>query len=269
MTDTLFLLNQGTKPGLSSNCFLFNGRLSAYIAERCLFLCIWMEYIFSILHKQKFSLFFLKVLSFLSHWRVDFMFPRWEREMLNSGGENRMSFLNSRKAKRVLSAFYFWKMASTLQEMGGIQDFVPRNFFFFPQNSDSVGRKWFSFPWNFFFVRRNFYFLGRFFDYKPLFLHESAQFSSERRDIPKKTSRFPAKTSRSCEISKLWESIFSDQLFWSCKWRVKLGGKMGKVFLVQKVYTSFSFLFPVSIDWTLEANEHLTIKPNISSHHTF
>ena len=167
-------------------------------------------------------------------------------------------------------------MALKFQEMGGILDFATRKFFFFPLNADSVGRKLFSFPWNFvffpwnfFFVRRNFYFLGRFFDYKPLFLHESAQFSSERREIPKKTSRFPAKTSRSCEISKLWESIFSDQLFWSCKWRVKLGVKMGKVFLVQKVYTSFSFLFPVSIDWTLEANEHLTIKPNISSHHTF
>lgn len=167
-------------------------------------------------------------------------------------------------------------MASKFQEMGGVLVFFPRKYFFFPQNSDSVGRKLFffpcnfiSFPCNFFFVRWNFYFLGRFFDYKPWFFHESAQFSSERREIPKKTSRFPAETSRSCEIQKLWESIISDQLFWSCKRHVKLGVKMGKVFLVQKVYTSFSFLFPVSIDWTLEANEHLTIKPNISSHHTF
>ena len=63
--------------------------------------------------------------------------------------------------------------------MGGILDFVSRN-------SDSVGRKLFSFPCNFFFVRWNFYFLGRFFDYKPLFLHESKQFSSERKEIPKK-----------------------------------------------------------------------------------
>ena len=52
--------------------------------------------------------------------------------------------------------------------MGGILDFVPRKFLFFPQNADSVGRKLFSFPWNFvffpcnfFFVRWNFYFLGR------------------------------------------------------------------------------------------------------------
>ena len=113
--------------------------------------------------------------------------------MLKSGGENGTSFLNSRKVKSVLSAFYFWKMASKFQEMGGILDFATRKFFFFPLNADSVGRKLFSFPWNFvffpwnfFFVRRNFYFLGRFFDYKPLFLHESAQFSSERREIPKK-----------------------------------------------------------------------------------
>ena len=154
-----------------------------------------MEYIFSILHKQKFSLFFLKVLSFLSHWRVGLMPPRWESEMLKSGGENGTSFLNSRKVKSVLSAFYFWKMASNPQEMRGILGFLPRKFFFFPQNSDSVGRKLFSFPWNlnsfhcnFFFVRRNFYFLGRFCDFKPWFLHESAQFSSERREIPKKTS---------------------------------------------------------------------------------
>ena len=151
--------------------------------------------------------------------------------MLKSGGENGTSFLNSRKVKSVLSAFYFWKMASKFQEMGGILDFASRKFFFFPQNSDSVGRKLFSFPWNFvffpcnfFFVRWNLYFLGRFFYYKPWFLHESALFSSERREIPKKTSRFPAKTSSSCEIQKRWESIISDLLFWSCKWRVKLGG---------------------------------------------
>ncbi len=87
--------------------------------------------------------------------------------MLKLGGENGTSFLNSRKAKRVLSVFHFWKMASKFQEMGGILDFVP-------WNTDSVGRKLFSFPCNFvffpcnfFFVRRNFYFLGRFFDYKP------------------------------------------------------------------------------------------------------
>ena len=169
-----------------------------------------MEYIFSILHKQKFSLFFLKVLSFLSHWRVGLMPPRWGREMLKSGGENGTSFLNSREVKRVLSAFYCWRVASKFQEMGGVLGFPPRKFFFFPQNSDSVGRKFFFFPWNFiffpcnfFFVRWNFYFLGHFFDYKPLFLHESAQFSSERREIPKKTSCFSAQTSRSCEIQKL------------------------------------------------------------------
>ena len=158
--------------------------------------------------------------------------------MLKSERGNGASFLNSRKAKIVLSAFHFWKMASKSQEMGGGLDFVPRNFCFFPQNfcffpqnSDSVRRKLFSFPCNFFFVRRNFYFLGRFFDYKPWFLHESAQFSSERREIPKKTSYFSAKTSRSCEISKLWESNNSDQLFWSCKWRVKIGGQNSESFL--------------------------------------
>ena len=115
--------------------------------------------------------------------------------MLKSGGENGTSFLNSREVKRVLSAFYFWKMASKFQEMGGVLGFVPRKLFSFPWN-------FVSFPCNFFFVRWNFYFLGRFFDYKPLFLHESAQFSSERREIPKKTSCFSAKTSGSCEIQK-------------------------------------------------------------------
>ena len=137
--------------------------------------------------------------------------------MLKSRGKNGTSFLNSRKAEIELSVFYFWKIASKFQEIGGILDFVPRKFFFF--------------PCNFFFVRWNFYFLGRFFDYKPLFLHESAQFSSERREIPKKTSCFPAKTSGSCKIQKLCESIISDQLFWSCKWRVKLGGQNSKSFL--------------------------------------
>ena len=113
--------------------------------------------------------------------------------MLKSGGGNGTSFLNSRKVKSVLSVFYFWKMASKFQEMGGVLGFLPRKFFFFPQKSDSVGRKLFSFPCNFisfpcnfFFVRWNLYFLGRFFDYKPLFLHESKQFSSERKEIPKK-----------------------------------------------------------------------------------
>ena len=46
--------------------------------------------------------------------------------MLKSGGENGTSFLNSRKVKSVLSAFYFWKMASKFQEIGDIPDFVPR-----------------------------------------------------------------------------------------------------------------------------------------------
>ena len=122
--------------------------------------------------------------------------------MLKLGGENGTSFLNSRKAKSVLSAFYCWRVASKFQEMGGILDFVP-------WNADSVGGKLFFFPWNFisfpcnfFFVRWNLFFLGRFFDYKPLFLHESAQFTSERREFPQKTSRFSAKTSRSCDIQK-------------------------------------------------------------------
>ena len=80
--------------------------------------------------------------------------------MLKSGEENGTSFLNSRKAKSVLSAFYCWKVASKFQEMGGILGFVP-------WNANSVGRKLFSFPCNFFFVRWNFCFLGHFFDYKP------------------------------------------------------------------------------------------------------
>ena len=179
--------------------------------------------------------------------------------MLNSGGGNGTSFLNSRKVKSVLSVFNCWREASKFQEMGGVLDFVPRN-------SDSIGRKLFSFPWNFiffpcnfFFVRWNFYFLGRFFNYKPLFLHESAQFTSKRREIPKKTSRFPAKTSRSCDIQKRWESNNPEQLFWSCKWRVKLGGKMAKVFLVLKVYTSFSFQLSVCIHRTFQANEHFKL----------
>ena len=121
---------------------------------------------------------------------------------------NSTSFLNSRKAKSVLSAFYFWRVASKFQEMGGVLGFFPRKYFFFPQNSDSVGRKLFSFPWNlnffpcnFFFVRWNFCFLGHFFDYKPWFLHESAQFSSERREISKKNKPI------SCEnIKKLRNS---------------------------------------------------------------
>ena len=69
--------------------------------------------------------------------------PRWEREMLKSGGENGTSFLNSRKVKSVLSVFYFWRVASKFQEMGGVLGFFPRKYFFFPQNSNSVGRKLF------------------------------------------------------------------------------------------------------------------------------
>ena len=42
--------------------------------------------------------------------------------MLKSGGGNGTSFLNSRKAKIELSVFYFWKIASKFQEMGGILD---------------------------------------------------------------------------------------------------------------------------------------------------
>ena len=137
-----------------------------------------------------------------------FYAPRWGREMLKLGGKNGTSFLNSRKAKIELSVFYCWRVASKFQEMGGILDFVSRN-------SDSVGRKLFSFPCNFisfpcnfisfpcnfFFVRWNLYFLGCFFDYKPWFLHESAQFSSERKEIPKKNKPI------SCEnIKKLRNS---------------------------------------------------------------
>ena len=146
--------------------------------------------------------------------------PRWGREMLKSGGGNGTSFLNSREVKRVLSAFYFWKMASNPQEMRGILDFVPRNFFFFPQNSDSVGRKLFSFPWNlnsfpcnFFFVRRNIYFLGRFCDYKPWFLHESAQFSSERREIPKKQADFLRKHQEVANFESAENRLFPTNSF--------------------------------------------------------
>ena len=146
--------------------------------------------------------------------------PRCGREMLKLGGENGRSFLNSRKVKSVLAAFYFWKMASKFQEMGGILGFVPRKFFFFPQNSDSVGRKLFSFPWNlnffpcnFFFVRRNLYFLGRFFDYKPLFLHESAQFSSERREIPKKQAGFLRKHQEVAKFKSTENRLFPTNSF--------------------------------------------------------
>ena len=133
-------------------------------------------------------------------------------------------------------------MASKFQEMGGILDFVPWNLN--------------SFPCNFFFVRWNFYFLGRFLHSKPWFLYESAQFSSERREIPKKTRCFPAKTSGSCEIQKRWESIISDQLFWICKRRVKLGGQNGESFLSTESLHLILFSTSVSIHWTLQANEH-------------
>ena len=45
--------------------------------------------------------------------------------MLKSGGENGTSFLNSRKAEIELSVFYFWRVASKFQEMGGVLGFVP------------------------------------------------------------------------------------------------------------------------------------------------
>ena len=115
--------------------------------------------------------------------------------MLKSGGENGTSFLNSRKAKRVLSAFHIGKMASKFQEMGGVLGFVPRKLFSFPCN-------FISFPCNFFFVRWNLYFLGRFCDYKPLFLHESAQLSSERREIPKKNKLFFSENIKKLRNSK-------------------------------------------------------------------
>ena len=140
---------------------------------------------------------------------------------------NGTSFLNSRKVKSVLSAFYFGKMASKPQEMGGILDFASRKFFFFPQNSDFVGRKLFSFPWNlnsfrwnfisfpcnFFFVRWNFYFLGRFFDYKPWFLHKSAQFSSERREIPKKQADFLRKHQEVAKFRSAENRLFPTNSF--------------------------------------------------------
>ena len=119
---------------------------------------------------------------------------------------NSTSFLNSRKAKSVLSAFYFWRVASKFQEMGGILDFVSRNFFFFPCNLN-------SFPCNFFFVRRNIYFLGRFFDYKPLFLHESAQFSSERREIPKKQADFLRKHQEVAKFKSSENRLFPTNTF--------------------------------------------------------
>ena len=146
--------------------------------------------------------------------------PRWGREMLKLGGENSTSFLNSRKVKSVLSAFYFWKMASKFQEMGGVLGFVPRKLFSFPQNSDSVGRKLFSFPWNFvffpwnfFFVRWNLYFIGRFFDYRLWFLHESAQFSSERREFPKKQADFLRKHQEVTKFKSAENRLFPTNSF--------------------------------------------------------
>ena len=131
--------------------------------------------------------------------------------MLKSEGENGTSFLNSRKAEIELSVFYFWRVASKFQEMGGVLGFFPRKYFFFPQNSNSVGRKLFSFPWNL-------YFLGRFFDYKLLFLHESAQFSSERREIPKKQGDFLRKHQ---EVAKFKSS--ENRLFPTNSFRVANG----------------------------------------------
>ena len=119
--------------------------------------------------------------------------------MLKSGGENGTRFLNSRKVKSVLSAFYFWKMASKPQEMGGILDFVPWNLN--------------SFPCNFFFVRWNLYFLGRFCDYKPWFLHESAQFSSERREISKKQADFLRKHQEVAKFKSAENRLFPTNSF--------------------------------------------------------
>ena len=154
--------------------------------------------------------------------------------------------------------------------MGGVLVFFPRKYFFFPQNSNFVGRKLFSFPWNFvffpcnfFFVRWNFYFLGRFCDYKPLFLHESAQFSSERREIPKKQAVFLRKHQEVAKFKSAENRLFPTNSFGVANGVLNQGVKMAKVFLVLKVYTSFSFQLSVSIHRTFQANEHLTIKPNI------
>ena len=161
--------------------------------------------------------------------------------MLKSRGKNSTSFLNSRKAKRVLSAFYFWIVASKFQEMGGVLDFVPCNFIFFPCNC--------------FFVRWNFYFLGRFFDYMQWFLHKSAQFSSERREIPKKQGDFLRKHQEVAKFKSAENRLFPTNSFGVANGVLNSGVKMTKVFLVLKVCASFSFQFPVSIHWTFQANE--------------
>ena len=124
---------------------------------------------------------------------------RTDRFVLKSGGEHGMSFLNSRKVKSLLLAFYCWRVASKFQEKGGILDFLPR--------------KLFSFPCNFFFVRWNFYFLGHFFDYKLWFLHKSAQFSSERREISKKQADFLRKHQEVAKFKSSENRLFPTNSF--------------------------------------------------------
>ena len=98
-------------------------------------------------------------------------------------------------------------------------------------------------------------------------------FSIISRDFFTKVRSFPLKEGKSRknqadflqkhqEVAKFKSSenrLFPTNSFGVVNGVLNKGGKMAKVFLVLKVYTSFSFQFPVSVHRTFQANEHFKL----------
>ena len=101
------------------------------------------------------------------------------------------------------------------------------------------------------------------------FFTKVRSFPLKERKYRKKQADFRRKHQEVAKFKSSENRLFPTNSFGVANGVLNQGVKMTKVFLVLKVYNSFSFQLSVCIHRTFQENEHLTIKPNISGHHTF
>ena len=91
------------------------------------------------------------------------------------------------------------------------------------------------------------------------FFTKVRNFPLKEGNSPKKQADFLRKHQEVAKFKSSENRLFPTNSFGVANGVLNQGGRMAKVFLVLKVYTSFSFLFPVSIHRTFQKNEHFKL----------
>lgn len=91
------------------------------------------------------------------------------------------------------------------------------------------------------------------------FFTKVRSFPLKEGNSPKKQADFLRKHQEVAKFKSSENRLFPTNSFGVANGVLNQGGRMAKVFLVLKVYTSFSFLFPVSIHRTFQKNEHFKL----------